>query len=72
MEVGNTFGIDNLQFFNITTIKNASCQQRFGVMGADVLRMKICAEFELCASYQHLWYKSATTPSRKTLAVILS
>ena len=29
-------------------------QQRFGVMGADVLRMKICAKFELCASYQVL------------------
>ena len=27
-------------------------QQRFGVMGADVLRMKICTKFELRASYQ--------------------
>jgi hypothetical protein len=24
-----------------------------------------------CASYQHLWQKSATTPSRKTLAVMI-
>jgi hypothetical protein len=26
--------------------------QGLGVMGADVLRMKICAKFERCASYQ--------------------
>jgi len=29
-------------------------QQRFGVMGADVLRMNIFAKFELCASYEVL------------------
>jgi adenylate cyclase class 2 len=33
--------------------------------------MNICAIFEVCASYKHLWYKSATTPSRKPLYVIL-
>jgi hypothetical protein len=37
-------------------------------MAGDVLRMDICAIFELCASHQHLWFKSATTPSRKPLA----
>ena len=31
-----------------------SLEQRFGVMGADILRMNICAKFELCASYQVL------------------
>jgi len=39
---------------NIMNDKNGSSQQRFGVMGADVLRMKICAKFELSASYQVL------------------
>lgn len=32
-----------------------SLEQRFGVMAGDVLRMNICAIFELCASYNHLW-----------------
>ena len=40
-------------------------------MAGDVLRMDICAIFEVCASYEHLWLKSATTPSRKPLATIL-
>jgi hypothetical protein len=39
-------------------------------MAGDVLSMTVFRKFEQCASYQHLWYKSATTPSRKTLAVI--
>jgi hypothetical protein len=37
-------------------------------MAGDVLRMTVFRKFEQCASYQHLWYESATTPSRKTLA----
>jgi hypothetical protein len=36
-------------------------------MAGDVLRMTVFRKFERCASYQHLWYKSATTPSRKPL-----
>jgi hypothetical protein len=36
-------------------------------MAADVLRINICATFELCASCQGMWFKSATTPSAKTL-----
>jgi len=35
-------------------------------MAADVLRINICATFELCASCQGLWFKSATTQSPKT------
>lgn len=30
-------------------------QQRFGVMAGDVLRMNICATFEVCSSNKHLW-----------------
>ncbi|MBX2931982.1 MAG: hypothetical protein KF781_08565 [Chitinophagaceae bacterium] len=37
---------------NIMNDKNGSSQQRFGVMGADILRMKFCAKFELRASYE--------------------
>jgi hypothetical protein len=37
-------------------------------MAGDVLRRNICAIFEVRASFEHLWYKSATTPSRKPLA----
>lgn len=40
-------------------------------MGAEVLRMKIWAKFELCASYELLCGKTPTTPSRKTLVVIV-
>jgi len=40
-------------------------------MGADVLRMKICAKFELCASYQVLCWKAPTTPSPEPLAGIV-
>lgn len=36
-------------------------------MTDDVLRRNIFAIFEVCASYEHLWLKSATTPSRKPL-----
>jgi hypothetical protein len=40
-------------------------------MAGEVLRRNIFAIFEVRASYEHLWFKSATTPSRKTLAVSL-
>jgi len=36
-----------------------------------VLRINICATFELCASCQGMWFKSATTPSAKTLGHML-
>lgn len=36
-------------------------------MGADILRMKICANFEPCASYQVLCLKAPTTPSPEPL-----
>jgi len=39
-------------------------------MAGEVLRRNIFAIFEVRASYEHLCFKSATTPSRKTLAVI--
>lgn len=35
-------------------------------MAGDVLRMTVFRKFEQCASYQHLWCKSATTVSRHT------
>jgi len=37
-------------------------------MAGEVLRRNIFAIFKVRASYEHLWFKSATTPSRKTLA----
>jgi len=37
-------------------------------MAGAVLRRNFFTIFEECASYQHLWQKSATTPSRKPLA----
>jgi hypothetical protein len=36
-------------------------------MAGAVLRMTDFRKFEMCASYQVWWYKSATTQSRKTL-----
>jgi hypothetical protein len=36
-------------------------------MAGEVLRRNIFAIFEVRASYEHLWFKSATTPSRKPL-----
>jgi len=40
-------------------------------MAVDVLLMNIFAIFEVCASHQHLWWKSATTPSRIPLCLIV-
>jgi len=39
-------------------------------MAGEVLHRNIFAIFEVRASYKHLWFKSATTPSRKTLGNI--
>jgi len=40
-------------------------------MAGSVLRMTDFRKFEVCASYQVWWYKSATTQSPKPLVAIL-
>lgn len=39
-------------------------------MACEVLRGNIIAIFVVSASYEHLYFKSATTPSRKALVIV--
>ena len=52
-----------------TTIKyrRASGNKGYTTMRGAVLRRTVCARFNICASYEHLWLESRTACSPETL-----
>jgi len=67
---------DSADIANLTRQTSGRKEERtdnkgYTTMRGSVLPRTVCARFNICASYEHLWLESRTACSPKTLCVIV-